>query len=66
MVFFFNFLANVYFKQMADNTAVVEGEKLTIHCIAFGTDPEIYWVVGEFEILILLTLKKHWRILAKY
>lgn len=40
--------ANVYFKNMPDNMAVVEGEKLTIHCIAFGTDPVISWLIGKW------------------
>uniref|UniRef100_A0A182VUE8 Ig-like domain-containing protein n=1 Tax=Anopheles minimus TaxID=112268 RepID=A0A182VUE8_9DIPT len=28
-------------------TNIVEGERLTLHCIAFGTDPKISWIVGE-------------------
>lgn len=31
---------------MPDNVAVVEGEKLTIKCTVFGTDPEIAWAIG--------------------
>jgi len=43
----FNVAAKVYFKQMSHSQAVVEGEKLKLHCIAYGTDPEIKWVIGN-------------------
>lgn len=45
------FLAMIRAK-LPDNTAVVEGEKLTLHCIVVGTDPEITWTIhGKFCIL---------------
>ncbi|EAA12759.4 AGAP008408-PA [Anopheles gambiae str. PEST] len=28
-------------------TNIVEGERLTLHCIAYGTDPKITWTVGN-------------------
>lgn len=34
---------------MPDNLAVVEGEQLSIHCKAFGTEPKIEWKIGEFD-----------------
>lgn len=40
--------AKVYFKQISHSAAVVEGEKLKLHCIAYGTDPEIKWVIGKW------------------
>ncbi|KAJ6633716.1 Basigin, partial [Pseudolycoriella hygida] len=43
----FNVVAKMYFKQIPHSTAVVEGEKLKLHCIAYGTDPEIKWVIGD-------------------
>lgn len=43
----FNVAAKVYFKQLNHNQAVVEGEKLKLHCIAYGTDPEIKWVIDD-------------------
>jgi len=39
--------AKVYFKQISHSAAVVEGEKLKLHCIAYGTNPEITWVIGN-------------------
>lgn len=39
--------AKMYFKQIPHNAAVVEGEKLKLHCIAYGTDPKIKWIIGE-------------------
>lgn len=56
---FFNFakfdlllllLANAYLKKMHESLNVVEGDQLKIHCIAFGTDPEITWTVGKFDL----------------
>lgn len=30
------------------NTAVIEEEKLTLHCVVVGTDPDITWTIhGE-------------------
>jgi len=43
----FNVVAKVYFKQISHSAAVVEGEKLKLHCIAYGTNPEIKWVIGN-------------------
>ncbi|XP_055297725.1 basigin isoform X2 [Sitodiplosis mosellana] len=40
-------IANVYLKNIPDNWSVVEGEKLEIHCKAFGTNPEITWLIGN-------------------
>jgi hypothetical protein len=33
--------------KLPKNTPVVEGEKLTITCVAIGTDPVFYWGVGN-------------------
>lgn len=33
---------------MPPDIAVVEGEKLKIHCLAMGTDPEITWTIGNY------------------
>ncbi|KAG4073086.1 hypothetical protein HA402_009505 [Bradysia odoriphaga] len=41
----FNVAAKMYFKQLNHNQAVVEGEKMKLHCIAYGTEPEIKWVI---------------------
>lgn len=46
-----NVVANVYFKKLPENMAVVEGEKLQIHCKAFGTDPVVTWKIGNNETL---------------
>lgn len=27
------------------NTAVIEEEKLTLHCVVVGTDPDITWTI---------------------
>lgn len=43
----FWFTANAYLKKVPDNMAVVEGEKLLIHCKALGTDPKITWKIGK-------------------
>lgn len=40
-------IANAYLKNMPDSLSVVEGEPLTIHCKAIGTDPQITWTVGN-------------------
>lgn len=41
--------------KLAAHTAVVEGEKLTLHCVVFGTDPEITWTIhGEWKRIFLL------------
>lgn len=42
-----NVMANVYFKRLPESTAVVEGEKLSIHCKVFGSDPIISWHIGD-------------------
>jgi len=42
-------IANAYLKKIPDNMSVVEGERLTIHCKAFGTDPKITWKIGDDE-----------------
>lgn len=39
--------------KLPTNTAVVEGEKLTIHCLVIGTDPIIVWTVGMYFIVCL-------------
>lgn len=41
-----NVVAEIALK-LPTNTAVVEGEKLTIHCLVIGTDPIITWTVGN-------------------
>lgn len=41
----FNVYANVAVR-VPSNTGVVEGEKLTIHCLAVGTDPSITWTIA--------------------
>lgn len=48
-----------YLKKLHENMVVVEGEKLTIHCKALGTAPEIIWTVGNNTNLNLshITLK---------
>jgi len=53
-------IANVYFKKLPENMAVVEGEKLQIHCKAFGTNPVVTWKIGNNETLDLtrVTLKE--------
>ncbi|XP_049280257.1 uncharacterized protein LOC125762342 isoform X1 [Anopheles funestus] len=46
----FNVVANVVVKFESTEigkTNIVEGERLTLHCIAFGTDPKISWIVGN-------------------
>uniref|UniRef100_A0A182JCC6 Ig-like domain-containing protein n=1 Tax=Anopheles atroparvus TaxID=41427 RepID=A0A182JCC6_ANOAO len=46
----FNVVANVVVKfesTEVGKTNIVEGEKLTLHCIAFGTEPKVYWLVGN-------------------
>lgn len=55
----FSAIANVYFKKIPDHVSVVEGEKLEIHCKAFGTDPTISWTVGEFRIAIIIMKRKN-------
>lgn len=40
-------VAVAYLKKLHENMVVVEGEKLTIHCKALGTKPEIVWTVGN-------------------
>lgn len=42
-----NVMANVYFKKLPDSIAVVEGEKLLIHCKSFGSNPIISWHIGD-------------------
>lgn len=41
---FFLFVAMVR-ARLPSNSAVVEDEKLTLHCIVVGTDPEIKWTI---------------------
>jgi len=36
--------------RLPSNTNVVEGEKLTIHCVAIGTEPQIYWEYGNITV----------------
>lgn len=48
----FTFVANVYLKKVPDHMSVVEGERLQIHCKAFGTDPQITWTIGEYNLVI--------------
>ncbi|XP_040167940.1 uncharacterized protein LOC120902922 isoform X1 [Anopheles arabiensis] len=46
----FNVVANVVVKFESTEigkTNIVEGERLTLHCIAYGTDPKITWTVGN-------------------
>lgn len=43
----FDVAAKMYFKQPNHNLAFVEGEKMKIHCTAYGTNPEIKWVIGN-------------------
>lgn len=47
--FWFNFVGVAYLKKLHENMVVVEGERLTIHCKALGTDPEIVWTVGKLK-----------------
>lgn len=46
-----NVIANVYIKKLQENIAVVEGEKLQIHCKAFGTNPVVTWKIGGNDTL---------------
>lgn len=42
--------ANVYIHKIPDNIAVVEGEKLQLHCKVYGSEPiSITWKIGEFD-----------------
>ncbi|XP_052864279.1 uncharacterized protein LOC128270894 [Anopheles cruzii] len=46
----FTVVANVVVKfesTEVGKTNIVEGEKLTIRCIAYGTDPKITWTIGN-------------------
>lgn len=46
----FNVVANVIVKFESTEigkTNMVEGEKLSLHCVAFGTNPKITWTVGN-------------------
>lgn len=43
----FNVVANVYFKFNPPNVYLTEGGRLQIYCLAYGTDPEITWTVGN-------------------
>lgn len=40
-------MANVYIKKLQNSIAVVEGEKLRIHCKVFGSNPIITWHIDE-------------------
>lgn len=48
LVFFNISTALAYVKKMPDDVSVVEGEKLKIHCLAMGTEPEITWMIGNY------------------
>ncbi|XP_053692158.1 uncharacterized protein LOC128740621 [Sabethes cyaneus] len=46
----FNVVANVFVKFESTEigkTNMVEGEQLSLHCIAFGTNPRINWIIGN-------------------
>lgn len=44
------FSANVYLHKIPDNLSVVEGEKLELHCKAYGSEPiTIKWTIGEVD-----------------
>ncbi|XP_055544837.1 uncharacterized protein LOC129729934 isoform X2 [Wyeomyia smithii] len=46
----FNVVANVFVKFESTEigkTNMVEGEQLSLHCIAFGTNPKISWIIGN-------------------
>lgn len=46
----FNVVANVIVKFESTEigkTNMVEGEKLSLHCLAFGTNPKITWTIGN-------------------
>lgn len=43
----FNVVANVYFRFNPPNVYLIEGNRLQIYCLAYGTDPEITWTVGN-------------------
>ncbi|XP_055839068.1 uncharacterized protein LOC129907052 [Episyrphus balteatus] len=36
--------------RVPSNSGVVEGEKLSIHCVVAGTDPRLYWEMGNLTI----------------
>ncbi|XP_055916441.1 titin-like [Eupeodes corollae] len=36
--------------RVPSNSGVVEGEKLSIHCVVAGTDPQLYWQMGNLTI----------------
>lgn len=42
-----NVISNVYFRSFPENTHLIDGQKLVLHCIVFGTDPQIEWIVGN-------------------
>lgn len=46
----FNVVANVFVKfesAEVSKTNIVEGEKLSLHCIALGTEPTVHWIIGN-------------------
>lgn len=46
----FNVVANVIVKFESTEigkTNMVEGEKLSLHCLAFGTNPKVTWTIGN-------------------
>lgn len=46
----FNVIANVFVKfetLEVSKTNIVEGEKLSLHCVALGTEPTIHWIIGN-------------------
>lgn len=60
----FNVVANVYFRFNPPNVYLTEGNRLEIYCLAYGTDPEITWTVGNQtynESTGNLILQEDWR-----
>jgi len=43
----FNVVANVYFRFNPPNVYLIEGNRLEIYCLAYGTNPDITWTVGN-------------------
>lgn len=43
----FNVVGNVYFRFNPANVYLIEGNRLQIYCLAYGTAPEITWTVGN-------------------
>lgn len=60
----FNVVANVYFRFNPPNVYLIEGNRLQIYCLAYGTDPEITWTVGNQtynESTSNIILQEDWR-----